>query len=143
MEKSDDSLKSDIQEELDWDQMLDDSQVDVRVQDGHVTMRGDVRHHYERQAAELAVARVKGVRGISNRIAITSQPVPSDVADRIKRAFRRNAIIDDSRISVTTNGSTVYLDGEVGSWKAEEEAVDTAWGAPGVTDVVDRLIIVS
>ena len=32
---------------------------------------------------------------------------------------------------MTTNGHTVYLDGEVGSWKAEEEAVDTAWGAPG------------
>ena len=108
-----------------------------------MTMRGDVRHHYERQAAELAVARVKGVSGISNRMAVTSQPVPGDVADRIKRAFRRNAIIDDSRISVTTNGPTVYLDGEVGSWRAEEEAVDTAWGAPGVTDVVDRLIIVS
>ncbi len=217
MDKSDDSLKSDIDEELDWDQVLDDSQIDVTVRDGratlsgeaptyyevqlaeqdarsvsgvkavdndllvgpvgediadedlasrcaaaldadrlvpkgaitldvddgHVTLKGDVRHHYERQAAVLAVGRVKGVRDISDRIAITSQPVPTDVADRIKRAFRRNAIIDDSRISVTTNGPTVYLDGEVGSWKAEEEAVDTAWGAPGVTDVVDRLIIVS
>jgi osmotically-inducible protein OsmY len=217
MDKPDNSLKSDIEEELDWDQMLDDSQIDVSVQegrvtlsggvptyyettraeqdarsvggvkavdndllvgpigediadadlvsrcaaaldadrfvpkgaitvdvqDGHVTLRGDVAHHYERQAAELAVARVRGVLGISNKIAITSQPVPADVADRIKRAFRRNAIIDDSRVSVTSNGPTVYLDGEVGSWNAEQEAVDTAWGAPGVTNVVDRLIIVS
>ncbi len=217
MDKPDNSLKSDIEEELDWDQMLDDSQIDVSVQegrvtlsggvptyyeatraaqdarsvsgvkavdndllvgpigediadadlasrcaaaldadrfvpkgaitldvqDGQVTLRGDVGHHYERQAAELAVARVRGVLGISNKITITSQPVPTDVADRIKRAFRRNAIVDDSRVSVTTNGPTVYLDGEVGSWKAEEEAVDTAWGAPGVTNVVDRLIIVS
>jgi osmotically-inducible protein OsmY len=100
-------------------------------------------HHYERQAAVFAIARVRGVRGISSKIAIISQPVRTDVADRIKRAFRRNAIIDDSRVGVTTNGHTVCLDGEVGSWKAEEEAVDTAWGAPGVTDVVDRLIIVS
>jgi osmotically-inducible protein OsmY len=217
MQKPDNSLKSDIEEELDWDQRLDDSQIDVTVQegratlsggvttyyeaklaeqdarsvsgvkavdndllvgpvgeeiadtelasrcaaaldadrfvpkgaitldvqDGHVTLRGDVRRHYERQAAELAVGRVNGVRGISNRIAITSQPVPSDVADRIKRALRRKAIVDDSRVSVTTDGHTVYLNGEVGSWKAEEEAVDTAWGAPGVTDVVDQLIIVS
>jgi osmotically-inducible protein OsmY len=217
MDKPDSSLKSDIEEELDWDQMLDDSQIDVSVQDGqatlsggvptyceatlaeqdargvsgvkavdndllvgpigediadgdlasrcavaldadrfvpkdaitldvqdgHVTLRGDVRHHYERQAAELAVGRVKGVRGISNKIAITSQPVPADVADRINRALHRNAVIDDSRVSVTTDDHTVYVDGEVGSWKAEEEAVDTAWGAPGVTDVVDRLIIVS
>ena len=128
---------------LDADRFLPKGAITVDVEDGNVTLRGDVRHHYERQAAGLAIARVKGVYGISNRIVITSQPVPSDVADRIKRAFSRNAIIDDSRISVTTNGPTVYLDGEVGSWKAEEERVDTAWGAPGVTDVVDRLIIVS
>ena len=31
MDKSDDSLKSDIEEELDRDQMLDDSQIDVSV----------------------------------------------------------------------------------------------------------------
>ncbi len=128
---------------LDADRFVPNGSISLDVSDGHVTLKGDVRHHYERQAAELAVSRVKGVRGISNKIAITSQPVPSDVADRIKRAFRRNAIVDDSRVSVTANGHTVYLDGEVGSWKEEEEAVDSAWGAPGVTDVVDRLIIVS
>ena len=128
---------------LDADRFVPKGAITLDVQDGQVTLRGDVGHHYERQAAELAVARVRGVLGISNKITITSQPVPTDVADRIKRAFRRNAIIDDSRVSVTTNGPTVNLDGEVGSWKAEEEAVDTAWGAPGVTNVVDRLIIVS
>jgi osmotically-inducible protein OsmY len=125
------------------DRLVPDDSISVEVHDGQVTLQGEVRHHYQRQVAELAVARVKGVRGISNKVVITSQPIPSDVADQIKRAFRRNAIIDDSKVTVTTNGHTIYLDGEVGSWRAEEEAVDTAWGAPGVTDVVDRLIIVS
>jgi osmotically-inducible protein OsmY len=142
-EVADEELASRCTAALDADRFVPDGSITVDVHDGQVTLMGDVRHHYERQAAELAVSRVKGVRGISNKIAIKSQPVPTDVADRIKRAFRRNAIIDDSRVSVTTNDHIVYLDGEVGSWKAEEEAVDTAWGAPGVTDVVDRLIIVS
>jgi osmotically-inducible protein OsmY len=116
---------------LDADRFVPEGSISVEVHDGQVTLRGDLLHHYQRQAAEFAVARVKGVRGLSNRIAITSQPIPSDVADRIKRALRRNAIIDDSRVTVTTNGHTVYLDGEIGSWKADEEAVDTAWGLPG------------
>ena len=140
---ADADLASSCAAALEADRFVPDGAISLDVHEGHVTLKGDVRHHYERQAAELAVIRVRGVRGISNKITITSQPVPSDVADRIKRAFRRNAIVDDSRVSVTTNGHTVYLDGEVGSWKEEEEAVDTAWGAPGVTDVVDRLIIVS
>ena len=69
-------------------------------------------------------------------------PIPSDVADRINKAFRRNAIIDDSLIEVTNIGHTIYLDGTVGSHQARQEAEDTAWDAPGVTEVVDRLVIV-
>ena len=38
-------------------------------------------------------------------------------------------------------GLDAYLDGKVGSYSARAEAADTAWAAPGVTDVVDRLVI--
>ena len=47
MDKPDNSLKSDIEEELDWDQMLDDSQIDVSVQEGRVTLSGGVPTYYE------------------------------------------------------------------------------------------------
>ena len=56
-------------------------------------------------------------------------------------AFRRNAIIDESMIDVTNAGHTIYLDGTVGSSSAHAQAEDTAWDAPGVTEVVDRLVI--
>lgn len=69
-------------------------------------------------------------------------PIPTDVADRINRAFKRNSIIDDSLIEVSSIDHTIYLDGTAGSWFAMDEAVDTAWEAPGVTDVVNRLVIV-
>ena len=64
------------------------------------------------------------------------------MADRIKKAFGRNAIIDDSLIEVTNTGHTIYLDGTVGSYAALTQAEDTAWEAPGVTDVIDRLVLV-
>jgi len=79
---------------------------------------------------------------VTNKVEITTDPIPSDVADRIAGAFRRDAIIDDSLITVTNSGHTVYLDGTTGSWYAMDEAVDTAWQAPGVTDVVNRLVVV-
>jgi len=107
-----------------------------------VNLRGEVRRHFQRKAAEHAVRRVQGVLGVTNEISLSSDPIPSDVADRINRAYKRHAIIDDSMIEVTSVDHTIYLDGTVGSWYAMDEAVDTAWEAPGVIDVVNRLVIV-
>ena len=68
--------------------------------------------------------------------------MPSDVADRIRNAFKRNAIIDESTIEVSNVGHTIELDGTVNSRAALESAEDTAWEAPGVVDVVNNLIVI-
>ena len=127
---------------LDADRFVPKEAVSAEVTEGWVTLSGEVRRHFQRRSAEHAVRRIDGVLGITNKIAITSDPVPSDVADRINRAFRRNAIIDDSMITVTNSGNTVFLDGTAGSWRAKMEAEDASWEAPGVSDVIDRLVIV-
>ncbi len=117
--------------------------VSVAVLDGWVTLTGDVRHHYQRDAAEDAVSRQQGVTGITNELKMTPNPIPSDVADRINKAFSWSSILDDSVIKVSNQGSTVYLDGEVSSYLARETAEGAAWNAPGVGVVVDRLLVVS
>jgi osmotically-inducible protein OsmY len=127
---------------LDADRFVPNESVSADVLEGWVTLTGHVRHHYQRQAAEHAVRRVKGVLGITDDVQISSEPIPGDVSERITKAFRRHAIIDDSLIDVSNTGHTIYLDGTVGSYAARNEALDTAWEAPGVTDVVDRLAIV-
>ena len=103
---------------LDADKFVPKGSVTADVDDGWVTLTGQVRRHFQRQAAEFAVRRVDGVLGITNDVEISSEPIPSDVADRITKAFRRNAIIDDSLIEVSNSGHTIYLDGTVGSWRA-------------------------
>jgi len=129
-------------EALDRDRFVPKGAVSVTVVDGWVTLSGEVRRHYQRQAAHHAVSRVDGVLGVTNDITLTKEPMPGDVADHINKAFRRDAIIDDSQIKVTATGNTVYLDGIVGSWYAMDVAVDNAWDAPGVNDVVNRLVVV-
>jgi osmotically-inducible protein OsmY len=126
-------------EALNGDSFVPKGSVTVDVRDGWVTLGGEVRHHYQRQAAEHAVRRVDGVLGIDNGIALTDAPIPSDVADRIKNAFQRAAIINDSLIEVSNVGHTVYLDGKADSWVARQAAEDAAWDAPGVNMVIDRL----
>ena len=126
---------------LDADKFVPSRSVSADVYEGWVTLTGQVRHRFQKQAAEHAVRRVDGVLGITDDVVISSEPIPSDVTDRIEKAFRRNAIIDDSLIEVSNVGHTIYLDGKVGSYNARTEAAETAWAAPGVTDVVDRLVI--
>lgn len=127
---------------LDADRFVPKGAVTVAVDDGWVTLSGQVRRHYQRQAAKFAVRRVDGVLGVTDNIVLSSEPVPADVADRINRAFRRNALIDDSLIEVSVKGHTVYLEGTAQSWASMEEAEDAAWAAPGVTEVIDDLVIV-
>lgn len=126
---------------LDSDRFVPRGSVSVVVSSGWVTLSGEVRHHLQRRAAEHAVRHVDGVVGLTDRINLTSGPIPSDVVDRIKRAFERNGIIDDSLIDVTSAGHTIYLDGTVPDRFAMEEAVGTAYLAPGVREVASRLVI--
>jgi osmotically-inducible protein OsmY len=127
---------------LDADTHVPADAVTVEVVNGWVTLGGEVRHHFQRQSAVHAVRRLDGVIGITDKITLTSEPIPSDVVERINKALYRNAIIDDSLIEVTNVDHTIYLDGTVGSWAAMTAAEDAAWAAPGVNDVVDRLVIV-
>jgi osmotically-inducible protein OsmY len=127
---------------LDHDRFVPHGAVVATVVDGHVTLSGEVRHHFQRKAAEHAVGRVPGVLGVSDQITLTNEPIPSDVAERINKAFERSAIIDGSRIKVSNLGHTVYLDGVAGSWTAMDAAVDCAWQAPGVNEVVNRLVMI-
>jgi osmotically-inducible protein OsmY len=115
--------------------------IKVVVQNGWVTLEGRVEWQYQRQTAENAVRRIKGVRGVTNLIQLKPRVQPEEVKNKIEEAFRRNAEVDADRIIVETNGSQVILKGTVRSWIEREEAERVAWSAPGVTSVDDRIIV--
>jgi osmotically-inducible protein OsmY len=126
---------------LDHERFVPKASVTVTVTNGDVKLRGEVRNPFQRHAAEDAVMFVEGVLGVENLIAITSEPIPSDVEDRIHQAFKRNAIIDEAKIKITNEGHTIYLTGTVSSAVAMRQAVETASHAPGVREVINDLVI--
>ncbi len=115
--------------------------IKVVVQSGRVTLEGQVEWQYQRQTAEVAVRRIKGVVGITNMIQVKPRARPDQVKKKIEEAFRRNAEVDANRIMVETNGGEVILKGSVRSWIEREEAERVAWMAPGVTRVLDRITV--
>lgn len=136
---ADGDLAAACRDALDSDRLVPHGAVALTVLDGWVTLSGEVRRHFQRQAAVHAVSRIHGVLGVNNEISLTTEPIPSDVAERINKAFERNSLIDGSRIRVSNVDHTIYLDGLVDSWTAMDQAVDTAWSAPGVQQVINRL----
>jgi osmotically-inducible protein OsmY len=115
--------------------------IKIVVKNGWVTLEGQVEWQYQRQTAENAVRRIKGVKGVSNLIQLKPRAEPEQIKKKIQEAFRRNAELDANRIIVETNGSEVILKGTVRSWIEREEAERVAWSAPGVTKVVDQIIV--
>jgi osmotically-inducible protein OsmY len=111
------------------------------VKSGWVTLEGEVEWNYQRERAEEAVRRVRGVKGITNSIEVKPQVAPSEIRRKIEDALRRAAEIDASRITVETIGSEVILRGTVRSWAERREAERAAWSAPGVARVDNRIII--
>jgi osmotically-inducible protein OsmY len=115
--------------------------IKVIVKNGWVTLEGEVEWQYQRQTAEGAVRRIKGVKGVSNLIQLRPRTEPSEIKRKIMDAFRRNAEVDANRIVVETRGSEVILKGTVRSWIEREEAERVAWSAPGVTKVIDEIVV--
>jgi len=115
--------------------------IKIVVKNGWITLEGDVEWQYQRSTAENAVRRIKGVKGVSNQIKIKPQAQPREIKRKIQEAFLRNAEVDANRIIVETDGSVVTLKGTVRSWIEREEAERAAWAAPGVTSVIDQIVV--
>ena len=127
---------------LSWDVEVPANKVMVKVDGGWVTLTGTVDWYFQRIAAEADVRKLKGVLGVTNSIAIRQPSVQaSDVRAKLKAAFERRADIDESNITVTVDGGKVTLSGRVDTWSQDSLAVDTAWLAPGVTQVDDQLSV--
>jgi osmotically-inducible protein OsmY len=111
------------------------------VKNGWITLEGEVEWQYQKSTAENAVRRLKGVRGVINNIAVKPHAEPTEIKRKIQDAFKRNAELDAARITVETHGGEVVLKGTVRSWIEREEAERVAWSAPGVTRVVDEIVV--
>jgi osmotically-inducible protein OsmY len=120
---------------------ISSEQIKVVVKNGWVTLEGEVEWQYQRNTAETAVRRIRGVKGVTNYMQLKPRAEPSEIKRKIQEAFRRNAEVDANRIQVESRGTEVVLKGTVRSWIEREEAERIAWSAPGVTRVVDEIVV--
>lgn len=139
--RSDDEIASAALERLAWDFSVPRDAIKVKVEEGWVTLTGQVDWHFQRNAAEQDLRRLTGVSGITDRVTIRSKVEESSMADSIKHALDRAWFIDPKVIGVTAYGGIVRLTGTVHSPHDRRLAASTAWAAPGVTSVGNDIAV--
>ena len=126
---------------LQWHAWVPHERLHVQVQDGWVTLSGEVDWHYQLASAEQCIRPLLGVRGITNNITVRSRVSERDVSNQIIGALKRHAQREASRIEVDVQGSVVTLEGAVDSLPEHDAALAAAAATRGVSRVVDHLSI--
>lgn len=139
--RGDDDIAAAAIERLAWDTSVPPDAIAVKVEDGWITLTGQVLWYYQKQAAEQAVARLHGVIGISNQLVVKPKVDVSGISAKIKHALHRSWLLDDEAVTVRAEGGHVYLTGTVQSPHDRQVAWATAWAAPGATGVDNDIAI--
>lgn len=128
-------------EAIAWNTLLANTNIQVFIDKGRITLEGAVNWNYQRLSADRSVRYLAGVRDVNNHIVV--RPIAEQVAvkSQIQSALIRNARLDADRICVEVRGDRVILSGNVQSWIEREEAERAAWASPGVGDVRNELIV--
>jgi osmotically-inducible protein OsmY len=139
--KNDNNLADEIVHSLKskWD--IPDNKIKVKVENGWITLDGELHWNYQKQTAVRSINSISGITGITNNIVIKSEIHDGIEKKDIELALLRNWAIDDSDIKVSVEDNVVNLSGKVDSWYQKDEAGRIAWNAPGVSKVRNEIIV--
>ena len=117
--------------------------IDVRVEDGIVTLDGDVAGPGQKRMAGVLAWWVPGSRDVINGIGVTPPEQDSEAAvtDAVLQVLEKDPFINSESIRVRTRRAVVTLDGTVPREAELKLAEDDAWYVFGVDKVVNRLSV--
>lgn len=141
--KSDEDLKRDVVNELQWDPAVNESLVGVMVQSGVVTLTGHLENFAQKFAIERAVSRVAGVRALAMELDVRLDPrhrrSDAEIASAAKQALEWSALVAHEPLQVQVEKGWLTLKGTV-RWNYQREsaakAVRNLLGVTGFTNAV-------
>lgn len=135
-------LKQLVEDELAWEASVDASDIKVAADDGVVLLAGHVPTYAQKHAANAAVRRLNGVRGLICELEVGVQPkafADEAIAERCEHTLDWAVGVPSEDIKVKVANGVVTLTGEV-EWRyqrtAASEAVMRLGGVRGVTNLI-------
>jgi osmotically-inducible protein OsmY len=140
---TDKELKQHVQNALDWEPSIDASDIGVSVDEGVVTLRGDVGAYVEKMSAERVALRVYGVKAVANDVSVRlvggRERSDTEIAQAAVAALRWNTVAPADRVTVTVSNGWVTLNGTLDCYyqsAAAERAVRDLTGVKGVSNAI-------
>jgi osmotically-inducible protein OsmY len=140
--RADAEIRRAVIDSIKWNSSIQENKIKVDVEDGWVTLTGSVDWQYQRSKARLLAEDITGVVGVTNLITVVSTFASSqDVKNKINTALKRNYYLDTRKINVQVDNGRAILTGQVRTLAEKSAAETAAWSAPGITDVLNELVI--
>lgn len=140
--RSDSDIARAVAYALERDSAVPDERIRISVAEGKVTLEGQVDWHFQQQQAVHAAGRVRGVSTVIDHLTVMLIPVSSfTIADQIRQILFRSPELDAEHIYVEMADGQVTLTGTVGTRAESHEAADIVWSTPGVTGLVNMLVV--
>jgi osmotically-inducible protein OsmY len=138
-------LKQHVESALEWEPSVDAGDIGVSVNEGVVTLRGNVGSYAEKATAERAVLRVYGVKAVANDLNVQLKPAhartDTTIAQAAVAALKWNTVVPEDRVSVAVSDGYVTLSGTV-DWQYQKDAVlRTVRDLTGVKGVANGIVV--
>jgi osmotically-inducible protein OsmY len=142
---TDKDVKQHVQSALDWEPSLDASDIGVSVDEGVVTLRGNVASYAERVAAERVALRIYGVKAVANdlsvRLVSSFERTDTEIAQAAVGALKWNTVVPNDRVTVTVANGWLTLSGTL-DWQYQKDAAARAVrDLIGVKGVVNSIAV--
>ncbi len=113
----------------------------VTIDNGCITLSGQVESLSHQRLAEVLMWWTEGVEFVDNQLQIIppERDTDNEITDAIRCVLEKDPLVHAGQLLVGTAGGVVLLNGLVASEEEKKLAVRDAWYVPGVADVVDHI----
>ena len=144
--KTDVALKKDVLAELKWQPDIDETQIGVIVEDGVVTLTGTLDSFAKKLAAEKAVKKVAGVRGLAMDAQVlfgdALKRTDPEIARAAADALKWNATVPEGQMAFKVEDGHVYLSGKLEWGYQKYAAINVLRHLQGVREVHAENLVV-
>lgn len=142
---NDAQLKQSVLDALKWEPSVNAAHIGITAKDGVISLMGQVDSYADKYAAETAVSRVKGVKGVAEELEVklpfSVKRTDEEIAAAVISRLDWNVTIPANAVKVKVEKGLVTLTGEVDWHFQAESARDDIRYLMGVVGVVNLISV--